>query len=136
MRIRRQHIKKFGKRLLIATGVLILLFFLLNILFPLPDRVTYSTIITDDKGELVNAFLAPDQQWRMKTELNEISPLLRKTILQKEDKYFYYHPGVNPLAMGKAFVKNLFRMKRTSGASTITMQVARALEPKKANLFQ
>ncbi|HEY4150363.1 MAG TPA: penicillin-binding protein 1C [Chitinophagaceae bacterium] len=135
MRIRRHHIKKFGKRLLITIGAFILLFFLLNALFPLPDRVTYSTVITDDKGELVNAFLAPDQQWRMKTELNEISPLLRKIILQKEDKYFYYHPGVNPLAMGKAFVKNLFRMKRTSGASTITMQVARALEPKKRTYF-
>ncbi|MET0299796.1 MAG: penicillin-binding protein 1C, partial [Flavitalea sp.] len=49
----------------------------------------------------------------------------------KEDRYFYSHPGVNPLAIGRAIVKNVFRMKRTSGASTITMQVARALEPKK-----
>ncbi len=112
-----------------------MLFFVLNGLFPLPDKVAYSTIITDDKGELVNAFLTPDQQWRMKTELNEISPLLRKTIVYKEDRYFYYHPGVNLLSMGKAFVKNLFRGRRTSGASTITMQVARALEPKKRTYF-
>ena len=75
---------------------------------------------------MVNAFLTSDQQWRMKTELNEISPLLRKTIIAKEDKYFYSHPGVNPFAVTRAFFKNLFRMKRTSGASTITMQVARA----------
>jgi penicillin-binding protein 1C len=54
--------------------------------------------------------------------------LLRKTIIAKEDKYFYYHPGVNPFAATRAVIKNIFRMKRTSGASTITMQVARALE--------
>ena len=70
----------------------------------------------------------------MKTELNEISPLLRKTIIAKEDKYFYYHPGVNPIAVIRATFKNIFRMKRTSGASTITMQVARALEPRKRNI--
>src|SRR6201991_1523559 len=67
----------------------------------------------------------------MKTELTEISPLLRKTIIEKEDKYFYYHPGVNALALCRAFFNNLLHMRRTSGASTITMQVARSLEPKK-----
>jgi penicillin-binding protein 1C len=71
----------------------------------------------------------------MKTELAEISPLLRRTIIAKEDKYFYSHPGVNPFAVTRAFFKNIFRMKRTSGASTITMQVARALEPGKRNIW-
>src|SRR5258708_330598 len=108
-----------------------LFFLLLNWIFPLTDRIEYSTIVTDSKGEVIHAYLTRDQQWRMKTELSEISPLLRKTIVEKEDKYFYYHPGVNLFAMGRAFFKNLFRMRRTSGASTITMQVARSLEPKK-----
>jgi penicillin-binding protein 1C len=115
---------------LMVAGVFLLLL-LLNWVFPLPDRIEYSTVITDDKGEVVHAFLTRDQQWRMKTELGEISPLLRKTIVEKEDKYFYYHPGVNLLAMARAFGRNLVHMRRTSGASTITMQVARALEPKK-----
>ncbi len=84
---------------------------------------------------MINAFLTSDQKWRMKTELNEISPILRKTIIAKEDKYFYNHPGVNLFAVGRAFFKNIFRMKRTSGASTITMQVARALEPRKRNIW-
>lgn len=106
-------------------------FLLLNWIFPLPDRIEYSTIITDDKGEILHAFLTHDQQWRMKTELAEISPLLRKTIIAKEDKYFYYHPGINPLAMLRALARNILHMRRTSGASTITMQVARALEPKR-----
>jgi penicillin-binding protein 1C len=115
---------------LVLAGIF-LTFLLANWVFPLPDRIEYSTIITDDKGEVVHAFLTRDQQWRMKTELGEISPLLRKTIVEKEDKYFYYHPGVNLLAMARAFGRNLVHLRRTSGASTITMQVARALEPKK-----
>ncbi|HEX9511422.1 MAG TPA: penicillin-binding protein 1C [Puia sp.] len=118
------------KGLLILVGIF-LFFLLLNWIFPLTDRIEYSTIVTDSKGEVIHAYLTRDQQWRMKTELSEISPLLRKTIVEKEDKYFYYHPGVNLFAMGRAFFKNLFRMRRTSGASTITMQVARSLEPKK-----
>lgn len=135
LRITKRHIIRLLKRTGIATAGLFLLFLLLNWLFPLRDRIEYSTIITDNKGEIINAFLTSDEQWRMKTELNEISPLLRKTILAKEDRYFYSHPGVNPFAVGRAFVKNLLRMKRTSGASTITMQVARALEHRKRNVF-
>src|SRR5687767_8411104 len=134
-KITKQHLLIFLKRLGIGFLGLILLFFFLNLVFPLPDNVEYSTLITDNKGELINASLTKDQKWRMKTELNEISPLLRKTIVAKEDKYFYSHPGVNPVAVVRAFFKNVFRMKRTSGASTITMQVARALEPRKRNIF-
>src|SRR5437660_7998514 len=103
------------KRLLITGAALFVAFLLLNWIFPVPDKIEYSTIITDDKGEVVHAFLTHDQQWRMKTELNEISPLLKKTIIQKEDKYFYSHPGVNPFAVARAFVRNIVKWKRTSG---------------------
>jgi len=114
---------------------LVLLFFLLNLLFPLKVQIRYSTLLTDQHGEVINAFLSPDDKWRMKTELREISPTLRKIIIYKEDKSFYHHPGVNPLALVRAAVGNLFHWKKNSGASTITMQVARMLEPKKRNLF-
>lgn len=126
---------KWSKRLVITGIAVFLLFLLLNWTFPVPDNVDYSTIITDNKGEVIHAYLTKDQQWRMKTELDEISPLLRKTIVEKEDKYFYYHPGVNGAAILRALAKNVFRLKRTSGASTITMQVARALEPKRRTYF-
>lgn len=82
---------------------------------------------------MIHAFLTKNEKWRMKTNMDEISPLLKKAIVAKEDKYFFHHPGVNPVAMGRAFVKNIFRMKRVSGASTITMQLAKALEPKPRN---
>ncbi len=127
--------KKRLKKLLLVGAITVaaigLAFFILNILFPLPDKVEYSTAIYDNKGELVHAYLTADEKWRMKTSLDEISPLLKKTILYKEDRFFYNHPGVNLLAICRAFTKNIFRGKRTSGASTITMQVARALEPKR-----
>ena len=127
------HIKKFSKRILIAIFTAFVIFIACNFLFPLPDKIEYSTIVTDNKGEVIHAFLTHDEKWRMKTNLHEISPLLRKTIVAKEDKYFFNHPGINPIAMVRAFAKNTFQLKRTSGASTITMQVAKALEPKPRN---
>jgi penicillin-binding protein 1C len=130
-KVTKQKIRLHVKRFVILTLSFLLLFFLLNALFPLPDKINYSIVIRDSKGEMANAYLTPDDKWRMKTEFTEISPLLRKTIIAKEDKYFYYHSGVNPFAVARAAVKNVFRLKRTSGASTITMQVARALEPRR-----
>lgn len=131
---RKGLLKALKKTGLVILGLTVLLF-LLNLLFPLPDKLEYSTMITDNKGNLVNAYLTRDQQWRMKTELNEISPLLQTTIIAKEDKYFYHHPGVNPFAVVRAFFRNIFRLRVTSGASTITMQVARALEPGRRNIW-
>ncbi|MBL7698371.1 MAG: penicillin-binding protein 1C [Chitinophagaceae bacterium] len=109
----------------------LLLLISLNFLFPVTDKVEkiqYSTIITDSKGQLIHAFLTNDDKWRMKTTLEEMSPLLKKTIIEKEDRFFYYHFGINPFSIIRAFGKNILKSKRTSGASTITMQVARALE--------
>jgi penicillin-binding protein 1C len=128
-------VKRFFLRLTLAVVVIAVLCTAINLLFPLPDKIEYSTIVTDDKDEVVHAFLSKDEQWRMKTELNEISPLLRKALIAKEDKYFYYHPGVNGFAMTRALAKNVFRGKRIAGASTITMQVARSLEPKRRTYF-
>ncbi|MBK9570451.1 MAG: penicillin-binding protein 1C [Chitinophagaceae bacterium] len=134
-RISKIGLLRFFKRLGIGFLGLIILFFLLNWIFPLRDKIDYSTIITDNKGAVVNAYLTADQKWRMKTELDEISPLLRKTIIAKEDKHFYAHPGVNLFAVIRATFSNIFHMRRMSGASTITMQVAKMLEPGKRNIW-
>lgn len=122
------------KRFVIAVGGLFALFLLLNYLAPLPDQIEYTAVVTDDGGEVIHAFLTPDEKWRMKTELEEISLLLRKTIVAKEDKYFYYHWGINPIAVVRAGANNMLQRRRTSGASTITMQVARALEKRPRSL--
>lgn len=134
-KLTRRNLLLLVKRCVLICVCGFLLFLLLNVLFPLPSAIEYSTIVTDANGDVVNAFLTRDEKWRMKTELNEISPLLRKTIIAKEDKYFYYHPGVNFFAIARAAFMNLMHRKITSGASTITMQVARALHPRKRNFI-
>ncbi|WP_426060640.1 penicillin-binding protein 1C [Hymenobacter sp. B1770] len=85
-------------------------------------------------GSVLHAYLNPTQKWRMKTELTEITPALQQAIINKEDRYFRYHFGVNPLSIVQAAGRNAFRTGRTTGASTITMQVARLLEPKERTL--
>lgn len=131
MKPRQRYVRTGTGMLLVLAG----LFFLADLIFPFKPAVEYSTVIRDDRGEIMHAFLTRDEKWRMKTELQEISPTLRQAIVQKEDRYFYYHPGVNHLAILRAFGRNLLYGKRTSGASTITMQVARALEPKRRSYF-
>lgn len=113
-----------------SIGAVFLLFLLLNLVFPLQIRVPYSPVVYAKDGSVLHAFLSHDDKWRMKTELPEITGELRKIIVYKEDKYFYYHFGINPVAVIRAAVSNMWRSKTTSGASTITMQVARLLAPK------
>ncbi|TAE29102.1 MAG: penicillin-binding protein 1C [Candidatus Kapaibacterium sp.] len=100
----------------------------LSLVFPLRADVPFSSIILARDGSVVQAFLAKDDKWRMKTELAEISPTLRRAIIAKEDRFFYWHFGVNPAAIVRALANNLLKRKTTSGASTLTMQVARMLE--------
>ncbi|MBD2766553.1 penicillin-binding protein 1C [Hymenobacter sp. BT664] len=108
----------------------VLLAFALDRLFPLPPTPQYSPVVLAADGTVLHAFLNPTQKWRMKTELSEITPALQAAIINKEDRYFRFHCGVNPFAILQAAGRNIFRHGRTTGASTITMQVARLLEPK------
>ena len=108
-----------------------LLFLGIDLAFPFKVDSSYSTLVSAADGTVLHAFLNAEDKWRLYTELDEITPVLRQTILQKEDKYFYYHFGINPVSLGKAFVRNTISGKRTSGASTITMQVVRLLEPRR-----
>lgn len=125
----------YAYRIVIALAALFVFFLLLNYFFPVTVQKEYSTIVLDNRGEVIHAFLTSDDKWRMKTELREISPVMKQALLYKEDKYFYYHPGINPFAIVRAAVMNVLHMKRTSGASTVTMQVARMLQPKRRTYF-
>ncbi|TVT37709.1 penicillin-binding protein 1C [Hymenobacter setariae] len=107
-----------------------LLALVLDRLFPLPLAPQYSPLVLAHDGTVLHAYLNPTQKWRMKTELPEITPALQTAIIAKEDQYFRYHFGVNPVALVQAAGRNLLGHGRTTGASTITMQVARLLEPK------
>ncbi|MBK8847895.1 MAG: penicillin-binding protein 1C [Bacteroidetes bacterium] len=123
--------KKWLARVVCSILAVVVILLVLDMIFPFRLTIAYSTIVKDCNGKIMHAYLSSDDKWRLKTELSEVNPLLRKTFLQKEDKWFYYHTGFNPIAAGRALFNNLFYAKRTSGASTITMQVARMSNPKK-----
>jgi penicillin-binding protein 1C len=113
----------------------VLLLCLLDILFPVPVHRDYSTIIEAEDGTVLSSFLTNDDKWRMYTKLDEITPTVQKAFIHKEDRWFYWHFGINPVAVVRAFYNNTIQHRRTSGASTITMQVARMLEPKQRTVF-
>lgn len=114
---------------MVLIGLILLL--ILDRLFPVRTDVKYSTLVTAVDSTILHAFLSRDDKWRMYAETAEITPVLRDAILFKEDKYFFYHPGINPVSVLRAIGRNVFTGRRTSGASTITMQVVRLLEPRK-----
>ncbi len=111
--------------------ILSFFFFLLNFLFPLPAEKPYSQIIFAADGTTVlQISLAADDRWRIRTIPADVSPELIAALIAKEDRWFYNHPGFNPFSLARAFFHNTFTGRRTSGASTITMQVARLAEPR------
>ncbi|MBE0571366.1 MAG: penicillin-binding protein 1C [Ignavibacteriaceae bacterium] len=127
-------IKKYSRIVKIVFTIL-LVFVLLDLLFPLPGKKEFSKEIHAKDGTLLTAYLTNDDKWRLRTELDEVSPELIKAIIEKEDSWFYLHPGINPVSIVRAFYHNFTSGETQLGASTITMQVARMLEPKKRTYF-
>jgi penicillin-binding protein 1C len=89
----------------------------------------YSDILLDKNGVLLAAQVAEDEQWRFPG--NEISEKLKESVLNFEDRYFYSHPGINPISLFRALKANLKSGKIVSGGSTLTMQVARLMRKNK-----
>ncbi len=120
--------KIFGR---ISTFILSIVLFSisLNYLFPLPKEKSFSKEILASDSTLLTAYLSKDDKWRMKILLDEVSPDLIKSLIEKEDKYFYWHLGFNPVSIIRAFYSNITKGEIVSGASTITMQLARIWEP-------
>lgn len=90
--------------------------------------------VLDREGRLLRGFLSPDEKRRWRLELDEVSQELLTAVLQHEDRWFYRHGGVNPAAVMRAAWGNLRAGRVTSGASTITMQLARLTEPRPRTL--
>lgn len=87
-------------------------------------RSVYSTLLYSSNGTLMNAHIASDGQWRFPPS-DTVPEKFRKAIVNYEDRWFYWHPGVNPVSMVKAAVLNFKRGRIVSGGSTLTMQVSR-----------
>jgi penicillin-binding protein 1C len=92
----------------------------------LAQRVPLSTAVWSADHVLLRVTLASDDQYRLWTPLSQISPVLVDAFLLKEDRWFYWHPGVNPAALSRAGI-GTFRGTARQGGSTISMQLARML---------
>ncbi len=90
----------------------------------------YSTVVYDRHGKMLGARIAGDGQWRF-PEVDSVPEKFRVCLLEFEDRYFYYHPGINPLSLFRALQRNIAAGRVISGGSTLTMQVARLAKPGK-----
>ncbi|HVQ25131.1 MAG TPA: transglycosylase domain-containing protein, partial [Planctomycetota bacterium] len=83
-----------------------------------------STVVLDRDGELLGASIATDGQWRFGVA-PQVPEKFAQAILCFEDRRFYLHPGVDPIALARAALQNLRGRRVVSGGSTLTMQVVR-----------
>jgi penicillin-binding protein 1C len=127
MTLRRRRILK---RAVALALLMIALMLLLDRLFPLPlpDPTSGSTVVLARDGTPLRAFPDDDGVWRYPVKPEDVSPLYIEALLTYEDRWFYKHPGVNPLALARAFGQWIVHRKLVSGGSTLTMQVARILD--------
>ena len=107
--------------------VLLLGLLIIAYIFCLPRQlftVSYATVVSDRNGELLGARIADDGQWRF-PPCDTVPEKFKICLMQFEDRYFRYHWGVNPLAIGRAIFQNIRAKRIVSGGSTITMQLIR-----------
>ena len=99
------------------------------------DRENCSTIVTDRNGYLLGARIAADGQWRF-PPAESVPHKFETALIEFEDRYFRFHPGVNPISLAKAAVRNITNGRVVSGGSTISMQVIRMSRKKDRTLWQ
>jgi len=92
--------------------------------------VELSTQVVDRNGRLLRAYATSDGRWRLPATVNDVDPRFIEMLQTYEDRRFHKHWGVDPLAMARAVVQFIGSGRIISGASTLTMQVARLLEPR------
>lgn len=126
------------KKVFLYTAYTVCIFFfsslitfgLFNYLNPLVvPQITPSTVVLDRHGNILRQFSDPNGIFRHWVELDNINPHYLNTLIRYEDRYFYQHFGINPLATFRAFGQFIKNRKIISGSSTLTMQVARLLYP-------
>ena len=104
---------------------------------PAPDGKTieFSTRVLDRDGRLLRAYATPEGRWRLPARIADVDPRLFEVLFAYEDKRFRSHPGVDPLALMRAAFQLAASGRILSGGSTLTMQVARLLEPRAGRSF-
>ncbi|WP_223248307.1 penicillin-binding protein 1C [Sulfurirhabdus autotrophica] len=125
-------IKRRRRRWLAVGIVMVLILLALDLLFPLPQPgrdSPYAVVVLARDGSPLRAFPDGQHVWRHPVKIADVSPLYLEALVAYEDKWFWWHPGVNPLALMRAGWQWMVHGRVISGGSTITMQVARMLDP-------
>ena len=116
--------------LLGSVVLLVALVWLADRLWPLPlPKDDLARVVLAEDGTPLWRFADANGVWRYPVQTSEVSPYYLDALLTYEDRWFYQHPGVNPLALGRAAWQNLSGGRVLSGGSTLSMQVARLLDP-------
>jgi penicillin-binding protein 1C len=126
------------KKAVLFSGLLIAMLMLLDQLYPIslqPSPEHYAQIIVAEDGTPLRAFADYNGIWRYPVSLNQVSPNYIAALLNYEDRRFWYHWGVDPLALVRATFQYLYHQKMISGGSTLTMQVARLIVPQSRTIF-
>ena len=121
-----------GRLLLIALAAFVVAVAVADRLFP-PDMARVETLsaeVTDRDGHPLRVFLSADGAWRLKSTAADVSPLYLQMLKAYEDRRFDQHPGVDAWALMRAGLQFARAGHVVSGGSTLTMQVARLLEPR------
>ncbi len=128
----RNYLKKRWRLLVLVPAIALFYLWLPDQLFTTPR----SSVLLDKNGLLLAARIADDGQWRF-PELDTVPEKVKACILNFEDAFFRYHPGVNPVSLFRSLVTNIKSGKIKSGGSTITMQLSRMVRGNKSrNVYQ
>jgi penicillin-binding protein 1C len=102
---------------------------------PLGKTLEFSTQVLDRNGRLLRAYATKDGRWRLPATVADVDPRFFDVLFAYEDKRFRSHHGVDPLALSRAAFQLVTHGRILSGGSTLTMQVARLLEPRQERTF-
>ena len=102
---------------------------------PTGREVQFSTRVVDREGRLLRAYATGEGRWRLPAEIADVDPRFFDMLFAYEDKRFRAHHGVDLLALGRAALQLADSGRIRSGGSTLTMQVARLLEPRSGRTF-
>ena len=97
---------------------------------PLGRDLELSKTVVDRNGKLLRSYVTSEGRWRLPATRDQVDPRYLDVLFAYEDKRFFQHSGVDPLAFGRAALQLVANGEIISGGSTITMQVARLLEPR------
>lgn len=97
---------------------------------PLGQDLDYSAVVVDHQGRLLRPYATAEGRWRLPAKVENVDPRFLDLLLAYEDRRFRTHPGVDVLALARAAMQFVRNRRIVSGGSTLTMQVARLLEPR------